>query len=90
VLVQGGGRQAESLVKTTGPLSDRSTNLNRGGWGIKAQYTCPLTADAQIRIATMAKKRFFGVIGLRVDRKTFSPFADNALICPQVGTELFT
>jgi hypothetical protein len=42
------------------------------------------------RIATMAKKRFSGVMGLPVDHKTFSPFADNALICPQVGTELFT
>jgi hypothetical protein len=72
------------ISKTIGLLSDHSTNLNRGGWGIKAQYTCPLTADAQVRIATMAKKRFSGVMGLPVDRKTFSPFADNAFICPQV------
>jgi hypothetical protein len=80
----------ELLVKTIGPLSDHSTNLNRGGWGIKAQYTCPLTTDVQVRIATIAKKRFSGVIGLQVDSKTFLPFADNALICPQVGMELFT
>jgi hypothetical protein len=57
---------------------------------MKAQYTCPLTADVQIRIATMAKKRFSEVMGLSVDHKTFLPFADNALICPQVRMELFT
>jgi hypothetical protein len=38
----------------------------------------------------MAKKRFSGAMGLQVDHKTFSTFADNALICPQVGMELFT
>jgi hypothetical protein len=78
------------IVKTIGPLSDHCTNLNRGGWGIKAQYTCPLTTDVQVRIATMAKKRFSGVMGLPVDCKKFSPFADNALIYPHVGMALFT
>jgi hypothetical protein len=27
---------------------------------------------------------------LQVDHKMFSPLADNALICPQLGMELFT
>jgi hypothetical protein len=64
-------RWAESLVKTIGPLSDHSSNLYRGGWGIKAQHTCPLTTNVQVRIATMAKKRFSGVMRLPVDHKHF-------------------
>jgi hypothetical protein len=73
-----------------GPLSDHSTNLNRVGWCLKTQYTCPFTADAQLRIETMAMKRFSGIMELQVDHKMFSPLADNALICPQLGMELFT
>jgi hypothetical protein len=48
-----------------------------------------ISTDIQVRIATMAIKRFSGVIGLPVNHKTFSLFADNTLICPQVRMELF-
>jgi hypothetical protein len=42
------------ISKNNSPISDHSTNFNRTGWDIKAQYTCPLTADVQVRITTMA------------------------------------
>lgn len=74
--------------KIPGAGSIQSKRRNRGGWGTWDQYyTCSdaFTADAQVKAASIIRKRFSGDIGLCVYRRIISSLMHRALTWLQVG-----